>query len=94
MSKEPRKSSVVSPDQQGPSFEDNLQKLDAIVSELEQGTLPLDKALKLYEEGIEAYRACHAMLKQADMKVAKLVETISGDLKEEPFEPSKEAEEK
>ena len=71
---------------EAPSFEENLKRLEQIVSELEQGNLPLDRSLKLYEEGIKAYRTCHEILKRAEAKVLKLVETLEGELKEEPFE--------
>ncbi len=69
-----------------PSFEENLKRLEQIVSELEQGNLPLDTSLKLYEDGIKAYRACHELLQKAEAKVMKLVETLEGELKEEPLD--------
>lgn len=69
-----------------PSFEENLKRLEEIVSELEQGNLPLDKSLKLYEDAMSAYRTCHELLEQAEAKITKLVETHRGELKEEPFE--------
>jgi exodeoxyribonuclease VII small subunit len=79
-----------SPAAEKPSFEDNLKKLEEIVSELEQGNLPLDRSLRLYEEAISAYRTCHDLLEQAEAKITKLVETLSGELEEEPFEVGEE----
>jgi len=79
-----------SPEAEKPGFEESLRRLEKAVSELEQGNLPLDKALKLYEEGVQAYRACHEILQNAECKVAKLVETLEGTLKEEPFKPPEE----
>ena len=73
-----------------PSFEQNLQKLEDIVLRLEEGNLPLEESLRLYEEGIEAYRQCQKMLTEAEVKVRKLVKTLEGELKEEPFEPPQE----
>lgn len=73
------------------SFEANLRKLENIVSELEQGDLPLDQALELYEQGVGAYRNCHRRLEEAETKVVKLVETLEGELQEEPFEVPGEA---
>jgi exodeoxyribonuclease VII small subunit len=78
------------PEAEKPGFEESLRRLEEVVSELEQGNLPLDKALKLYEEGVQAYRACHEILQNAECKVAKLVETLEGTLKEQPFEPTEE----
>lgn len=69
-----------------PSFEENLTRLEEIVSELERGNLPLDKALRLYEEAVGAYRTCHSLLQQAEGKIVKLVETLEGELREERFE--------
>jgi exodeoxyribonuclease VII small subunit len=73
-----------------PSFEQNLQKLEEIVQRLEEGNLPLDESLKLYEEGIAAFRNCQEMLDEADLKVRRLVQTLEGELKEEPFETPEE----
>jgi len=69
------------------SFEDNLRKLEEIVQRLEEGNLALDESLRLYEEGIQAFRNCQKMLDEADLKVRKLVQTAEGELREEPFEP-------
>ncbi|MHC4592684.1 MAG: exodeoxyribonuclease VII small subunit [Planctomycetota bacterium] len=69
------------------SFEQSLQKLEDIVQRLEEGNLPLDESLRLYEEGIGAFRRCQELLEEADLKVRRLVETVEGQLKEEPFEP-------
>ncbi|MFP4175853.1 MAG: exodeoxyribonuclease VII small subunit [Planctomycetota bacterium] len=68
------------------SFENNLEKLERVVDELEEGDLPLDDALALYEEGLNAYRNCHTLLKNAETQVMKLSETLEGMLAEEPFE--------
>jgi exodeoxyribonuclease VII small subunit len=69
------------------SFEDNLRRLEEIVHRLEEGNLALEESLRLYEEGIEAFRNCQKMLDEADLKVRKLVQTAEGELREEPFEP-------
>ena len=68
-------------------FEGNLEKLESIVLRLEEGNLPLAESLRLYEEGIRAYRQCQKALSEAEVKVRKLVESLEGELKEEPFEP-------
>ncbi|MFO8008009.1 MAG: exodeoxyribonuclease VII small subunit [Candidatus Brocadiia bacterium] len=69
------------------TFEDSLRKLEQAVEKLEEGNLALEDSLRLYEEGMEAYRRCQEMLQGAELKVRKLVETLEGELKEEPFEP-------
>ena len=69
------------------SFEANLRRLEEIVQRLEEGNLALDESLRLYEEGIQAFRNCQKMLDEADLKVRKLVQTAEGELREELFEP-------
>jgi len=69
------------------TFEQNLKRLEEIVQRLEEGNLALDESLRLYEEGVAAFRQCQRMLAEAELKVRKLVETADGELKEEPFEP-------
>jgi exodeoxyribonuclease VII small subunit len=71
---------------EGPGFEESLTRLEEIVQAIEEGSLELDKSLSLYREGIAAYQRCRRMLDEAELKVKRLVETLEGDLKEEPFE--------
>lgn len=47
------------------SFEKRLERLDAIVSQLEEGNLPLDKSVALYREGMQLARACRVHLDEA-----------------------------
>ena len=86
MSEGESKTQQAAPGPQAPVFEDNLKRLEDIVARLEEGNLALDQSLKLYEEGLNAYKQCHQMLKDAEGKIRKLVETLEGELKEEPFE--------
>lgn len=86
MAAKPKKDDATPAEPEQPSFEENLKKLEEIVSELEQGNLPLDKSLKLYEDAISAYRTCHELLEKAEGRITKLVETLTGELDEEPFE--------
>ena len=60
------------------SFESNVRRLEAIVGELEQRDLDLDKALRLFEEGIKCLRAASAELGDAEVKVKTLVEQSNG----------------
>ena len=68
------------------TFEQGIEKLESVVQRLEEGKLPLDDSLRLYEEGIAAFRRCQQLLGEAELKVRKLVEGLEGELKEEPFE--------
>ncbi len=51
------------------SFEQNLQELAAIVSSLEKGDLPLEKAVSLYGEGVKLAGVCRRQLDEAKLKI-------------------------
>ena len=74
-------------------FEKSLKKLERIVQELEDGNISLDEALKKYEEGIELARGCSKMLKEAKIKVERLVKregTLTTEGFEQKFKPKEE----
>lgn len=56
----------------GGSFEKSLEKLEEIVSKLEDGDLSLDESLKLFEEGVKLSRECQERLALAERKIQKL----------------------
>jgi exodeoxyribonuclease VII small subunit len=56
-----------------PSFEESTRRLGAIVTELEAGDLPLERALALFEEGIRLSRAAQARLDRAEKRVEELL---------------------
>jgi exodeoxyribonuclease VII small subunit len=70
-----------------PDFETNLTRLDSIVRELEQPDLPLEKALQLYEEGMQLSATCQKQLEQAEGRVEILRKRAGGQMVPEPFEP-------
>ena len=72
-------------------FENALARLEGIVGELEKGELALEKALKLFEEGIKISRFCNAKLDEAERKVEILLKDEQGDVSEEPFQPEGES---
>lgn len=74
-------------------FEQALKRLEEIVTELEKGELSLEKALKLFEEGVELSRLCGARLDEAERKVEILLKEDGGKLVETPFETSEESRE-
>ncbi|MCL1073559.1 exodeoxyribonuclease VII small subunit [Shewanella dokdonensis] len=55
------------------SFEESLNELEQIVTELEQGEVSLDDALKQFERGIGLVRSSQSKLEQAQQKVAILL---------------------
>lgn len=73
-------------------FEKALERLEKIVEELEAGNIPLEDALKKYEEGVKLSRICSEKLSQAEKKIEILTKTLNGSVKREKFEPADEAE--
>lgn len=65
------------------NLEKSMQKLEDLVEELESGDLPLEKAMKKFEEGIKLTRGCQAALKEAEQKVSILLESADGESLEE-----------
>ena len=68
------------------NLEKSLTDLEALVEELESGDLPLDKAMKNFEEGIKLTRGCQAALKEAEQKVEILMKTAGGEESLETFD--------
>jgi exodeoxyribonuclease VII small subunit len=66
-------------------FEKNLARLDAIVRQLEDTDLPLEKALVLYEEGMKLSEFCNKQLEEAEGRVEILTKKIGGKMVAEPF---------
>ncbi len=73
-----------------PKFEDCLQRLEKIVDELEKGDIPLEKALALFEEGIQLSTSCRKELESAEGKVEILLKQ-NGKLQPGPFEMAEKA---
>jgi exodeoxyribonuclease VII small subunit len=61
------------------NLEKSLADLEKLVEELESGDLPLEKAMKKFEEGIKLTRGCQAALKDAEQKVAILLKSADGE---------------
>ncbi|MCS6286300.1 MAG: exodeoxyribonuclease VII small subunit [Nitrospira sp.] len=59
-------------------FEQAMARLEAIVGELENGDLPLDESLKIFEEGIRLSKNCLKVLEEAERKVEVLVQDKNG----------------
>ncbi|HWR37114.1 MAG TPA: exodeoxyribonuclease VII small subunit [Clostridia bacterium] len=72
-----------------PKFEECLERLEKIVDQLEKGDIPLEQALKLFEEGIQLSNSCRKELEDAEGKVEILLKQ-NGKLQAEPFEPPAE----
>ncbi len=69
------------------NLEKALADLESLVDELESGDLPLEKAMKKFEEGIKLTRSCQAALKDAEQKVEILLKSAGGKEALEEFDP-------
>ena len=68
------------------TFEQQIARLEEIVSALEQGDVQLADSLALFEEGTKLVTACTGMLDEAEQKVVQLRKGPEGELVEVPFE--------
>ncbi len=59
-------------------FEKALERLEKIVEDLESGNMPLEDALKKYEEGVKLCRICTQKLSQAETKIETLTKSLNG----------------
>lgn len=60
------------------TFEESLKRLEEIVHQMEQGNVPLQESLNLFEEGSKLARACASMLDEAECKVVRLMKGEDG----------------
>ena len=63
-----------------PDLEASMVRLEEIVSEMENEQLPLDKALKLYEEGVKIVKKCSDELESAKRKIKILQQGKDGEI--------------
>ncbi|BDC52348.1 exodeoxyribonuclease 7 small subunit [Bryobacterales bacterium F-183] len=69
-----------------PSFETGLKELEDIVKEMESGDLPLERALALFERGMNLSGACRKQLEEAETRVEILMQR-GNKVIAKPFEP-------
>ena len=67
------------------SFEDKMQQLEQVVSELEKGDMNLDESLVKFEDGMKLAKECNKILEDTEKKVTILIEK-NGEIEEEDFE--------
>lgn len=67
------------------NFENQMEKLEQIVVQLEKGDLSLDESVTKFEEGIKISKECNKILEDAEKKITILVNE-DGEIKEKDFE--------
>lgn len=73
-------------------FEQTLKELEEIVEELEKGEIPLEKAIKKFEDGMKLSRQCSEILEETERKIALLVKEPNGETVLKPFVNETESE--
>lgn len=67
------------------SFEDKMQELEKIVSNLEEGEMNLEDSLSNFEKGMKLSKECSKMLEDAESKIMVLLEDDNGEIEEKKF---------
>ena len=64
------------------SFEEALGRLNEIVKRLEEGDVPLEESMKLYEEGMRLGTVCKGILNEAEDRMRRLTEETAAQARE------------
>lgn len=70
------------------TFEASLAELEIIVGTLEDGDMPLEESLELFEKGIKLSRDCRGRLTNAERRIEILMQDSDGELTAVEIEPS------
>ena len=66
-----------------PSFEQALERLEEIVTQIEQGEVPLEESIEKYAEGVKLLKTCRTILDSAEKKIQLLArgegDTVESD---------------
>ncbi|MGG6309706.1 exodeoxyribonuclease VII small subunit [Paenibacillus macerans] len=66
-------------------FEEAMNQLEDIVSQLERGDVPLEKAIDLFQQGMQLSQLCSQKLAQVERKIEMIVEE-DGEIGKQPFQ--------
>lgn len=72
-----------------PPFDEGLDRLEALVQQLESASLPLEEALARFEEGVRLSQALQQQLAEAQRKVELLKAGLGGEYRADPLDPDK-----
>ncbi|GGH25107.1 exodeoxyribonuclease VII small subunit [Paenibacillus segetis] len=68
------------------NFEDAMNQLEEVVAQLENGDVPLEKAIDLFQKGMQLSQLCSQKLAQVERKIEMIVEN-GGEIEKKPFAP-------
>lgn len=73
-----------------PSFDDGLDRLEALVQQLESGSLSLEEALARFEEGVQLSQTLQKQLSEAQRRIEVLKAGLGGEYRADPLDDGKE----
>ncbi|OLC60599.1 MAG: exodeoxyribonuclease VII small subunit [Ktedonobacter sp. 13_1_40CM_4_52_4] len=68
------------------TFEDAYARLEAAVNALQDGQMPLERALQYYEEGMKLAQYCNELLQKAELRVQQLSVDSQGMIDLQPLD--------
>ena len=68
------------------TFEASLKELETIVKQLEEGDMPLEESLKLFETGVRLSRECRERLNNAERRIEVLMKEADGSINVESID--------
>ncbi len=68
------------------SFEEAFAQLEAAIAALQDGKLPLERALQYYQQGMKLAQYCNGLLQKAELTVQQLAVDSNGTLSLQPFD--------
>lgn len=71
------------------SFEEAMEQLETIVARLENGDVPLETAIELFQDGMKLSQLCGSKLEQVERRIEALIETPDG-VQRQPFAEAQE----
>lgn len=69
-----------------PSFREELERLEAIVRNLEDSDLDLDDAIELFQDGVARLKRARELLRETELTVKKVIESADGSLRADDLE--------
>ncbi|MDV2685151.1 exodeoxyribonuclease VII small subunit [Alkalihalophilus sp. As8PL] len=71
------------------SFEDAMEQLEVIVEKLEQGDVPLEEAISMFQDGMQLSKDCHNKLTSVEKQMDQILHA-DGELEETDFQEEEE----
>lgn len=71
------------------TFEEALKRLEEVVQKLEDGDVPLEEAIDLFQEGMALSKRCSQQLDKAEQRIEMLMEE-NGEWTKKPFAPEED----